>query len=255
MKGIIIEDNFEVVKLLTQFIKEYPGNLTLVGFAMDLEQGKALIEEVQPDLLILDIRLGETYVFDLLDSINADYLQNTSLLFISAYFEADYIHEALKFAAVDYLLKPISRQDFYQALDKAIEANQQKNVFSVVNRLKTELEKLKTVTFGLRLIVVKTDGCIRKIDHKDVLYMEIKNKLVHIITPHEVIASQKTLKNYDDLLSPLPNFMRTSKTTIVNIDFVNSLDRQNRILSMNNGAKIPCSRRKFSQLLKLFEAG
>ena len=255
MKGIILEDNYEIIKLLKQFVSEYPGDFELAGFATNVEEGKGLIENTKPEVLILDIRLGESYVFDLLESINPEYLRNTTILFISAYFEPDYIHEALRFAAVDYLLKPISQKEFFAALDKAAIAHQQKNVISVIDNLKKELEKVKLATFGFRLMVVKTDGKIRKIDHNSVMYLELRDKLVHIITPTETIASQKSLKNYDELLSQFPNFFRISKTIMVNLDYVSSLDRHNKALMMQNGDRIDCSRRRFGHMLKLLDIG
>jgi two-component system LytT family response regulator len=251
MKGVLIEDNYEVVKLLTQFVSEYKGDFELQGFASDIHDGKALIEKIKPDVLILDIRLGETYVFELLESVNPAYLQNTTLLFISAYFEADYLHEALKFAAVDYLLKPISKKEFFASLDKALAKHREKNVVSVIDTLKNELDKLKRATYGFRMMVVKPDGNIRKVDHKKVMYMVLRDKLVHITTPEETIPSQRSLKTYDHLLQNLPNFLRASKTTLINLDFIRSLDRAERIITMKNGAKLKCSRRKFGDLIKL----
>ena len=114
IKAIIIDDETNNQELISNLLSSYAENIQVVSIADSVESGFQAITEHQPDLVFLDIQMGEQTGFDVLKLLPK---RNFEVIFITAYDQ--YGIQAVKFAALDYLLKPIDIEELINAVNKA----------------------------------------------------------------------------------------------------------------------------------------
>jgi len=136
-------------------------NITIVGEAEGVESGIANIEKLKPELILLDIQMADGDGFDLLKRIA---IINFKVIFITAYEE--YAMKAIKFSALDYLLKPVTVEDLKIAFDKA--ENQ------IFNDLKVQLSTLQLNLNSTKnkIIVLRTSNKIYLVEIMDIIRCE-----------------------------------------------------------------------------------
>src|SRR5438270_868410 len=113
-KTIIIEDEEKSLHVLQELISELVHDLTVCGTASHIESAIRLIETSAPDLVFMDVCIGDGTGFDVLMNVTN---RNFELIFITAY--DNYALQAFRFSAIDYLLKPIGMDEFEEAVEKA----------------------------------------------------------------------------------------------------------------------------------------
>jgi two-component system LytT family response regulator len=234
IKAIIIDDEPNNIENLQNIILANCSNMNVVGLASDADEGRQLIALHQPDLLFLDIQMPGKSGFDLLTELpKIDF----EVIFITAYDR--YGIQAIKFSALDYLLKPININEFLIAVEKAEQKiNSKKESSNIQNLLKylkggTETPKIALPTLK-EIMYVKVS---------DILRCEAENNYTnfHLLSGEKVLVC-KTLKEFADLLKP-HNFLRSHQSHLVNIDCVKSfLKEDGGTLLLTNQEKIPISR-------------
>lgn len=135
MKAIIVEDNPSAVNLLKSFLLEYPLPIDVCFVAADVDEASKAIQKHRPELWFLDIQLSDQLVFNLFNELDPEIVKSSSIIFITAYFNADYIHQALKTAAVDYIQKPFDIDQLFKAIDNAISKSQSNDLLSRIANL------------------------------------------------------------------------------------------------------------------------
>lgn len=115
MKTILVEDNPSVRNILSGMFQDYCPEIDLIGVATNVQDGQQLIEQLKPDLVFLDVEMPDGTGFDLLRNIQHISFQ---VIFITAH--EKYSLQAIKFSALDYLLKPIDLDDLMSAVQKAL---------------------------------------------------------------------------------------------------------------------------------------
>lgn len=202
----IIDDEPLAIKLLEGYVGKTPF-LELKGSSSN--PVKALEEVIKdaPDLIFLDIQMPELNGIDLSRMVG-----NRSRIIFTTAFEK-YAVESYRLNALDYLLKPISYSDFLNAAEKALAA---KGAESGIQSVES--------------IFVKSDYKLKKVEIKDILYIEGLKDYVKIHTEGkpEPITSLMSLKGMEELL-PSDRFMRVHRSFIVNMDKVKVIER-NRIV-------------------------
>lgn len=114
MNAIIIDDEPLSVALLDSYLKQELPDVQILGTAETLGQARALLDSVKPDLIFLDVQLGRENGFDLLESIQPHFFQ---VIFVTAF--AEFAVRAFRFSVVDYLLKPIVKEELVEAVKRA----------------------------------------------------------------------------------------------------------------------------------------
>jgi two-component system, LytTR family, response regulator len=122
MKAIIVDDERGNAENLAALLKKYCPHVSVEALAMNAEEGKVLIIELRPDLVFLDIQMPLQNGFDLLKSL-VNY--SFEVIFVTAYDK--YGIQAIRFSAIDYLLKPIEKEDLIAAVNRATEKILQKS--------------------------------------------------------------------------------------------------------------------------------
>lgn len=235
MKTLIVDDEQSNIENLNILIQKYCPRLTLIGTASTVAGAVQQIAAQQPELLLLDIQLGMQTGFDLLRLLPH---KDFEVIFITAYDE--YGIEAIKFAAVDYLLKPIDISELVLAVNKAEERIAKKQTAQQLNFL---LNHLKSNGVGPIKIALPQLHEIRYIAVADIIRCEADNSYTcfHLANKDKILVS-RSLKEYSEILTPI-GFLRTHQSHLVNKIFVKSwIKEDGGMLFLDNGDKIPVSK-------------
>ncbi|MEA3446250.1 MAG: LytTR family DNA-binding domain-containing protein [Bacteroidota bacterium] len=246
LKTIIIDDEVHIRQTLEKIISKYCQNIKLVATAHSVESGVAAIRKYKPDLILLDIKMNDGTGFDLLKKLDPI---DFKIIFITAYDQ--YAIRAFKFAAIDYLLKPVDPFDLRDAVGRA-EKLHQKNFDT---QLKTLQENLKTNGAGTkRNIILKTQDNIHLVKVSEINYCESDGSYtnIYLIGGNKIMVSS-TLKDYDEILHD-SGFFRVHKSFLINLRHIRRFEKaEGGYVILENESKIPVASRKREDLLEMFE--
>jgi two-component system LytT family response regulator len=179
--------------------------------------------------------------FDLLRRIEN---KQFSLVFLTAFDE--HALEAFRFAATDYLLKPVDPEDLQEAI-KRVREKQNKYDESV----DVLLDNLSQKQIQQRKLVLKTSKSIHLVNHEEIIHLESSGNYTHFfLTEGKTLLISKPLKEYDDILEPM-GFMRVHQSHLINLNHVEEIDKRDGLtLIMSDQSKIPVSTRRKEYLLQ-----
>lgn len=243
MKTIIIDDNPSAQESLTELIAAYCPQLQLAGTALNIQQGQKLINQVSPALVFLDVEMPTGTGFHLLQQLaEIDF----KVIFTTAH--EKYALKAIKFSALDYLLKPIDAQELIEAVNKAEEQDNQPNdwelkmdtLFQNLNNHQDEQKIMLRDKYGFQITPVK-----------DIIRLEAdKNYTYFFIKDQKPLLVSKPIKGYEKLLPPA-QFFRCHRSHLVNLHYLLRYDkREGDMLILQDDSKVPISRRKLEVLLE-----
>lgn len=244
MKALIVDDEAANRENLHQLLQKYAPDIDVCTFAEDVNEGLRAIQTYRPALVFLDIQLYNQSGFDLLKLIDEI---NFEIIFVTAYDQ--YGIQAVKFAALDYLLKPIDIDELTAAVNKARKAISQKQKNE---RLSYLLEYLKDDKATPR-IALPLFNETRYINISDIVRCEADNTYTHFILKNgDDILVSKTLKEYAAMLAT-HGFLRPHQSYLVNPAYIQSwLKEDGGSLLLTDGTKIPVSklnREKMKEML------
>jgi two-component system, LytTR family, response regulator len=232
---IIIDDEANNVEILSSLLMRHCEGISIAATALNAIEGIKLIENYKPDLVFLDIQMPGKSGLDLLKSLPQIHFE---IIFITAYDQ--YGIQAIKFSALDYLLKPVNIDELKLAVQKAREKIIAKQKNASVENL---LDYISPGTKGTPKIALPTFTETRYVKVDDIIRCEASDNYTSFyLQNNEKILVCKTLKEYAELLVP-HNFIRTHQSHLVNINFVKSLLKEDGgVLLLTNSDKIPISR-------------
>jgi two-component system LytT family response regulator len=244
LKAIIIDDEQLARDLIRSFLLEHPS-IQLVGECSDGFEGIKAIQEIKPDLIFLDIQMPKVTGFEMLELIE----DPPVVIFTTAYNE--FAIKAFEMNAVDYLLKPFSRDRFSKAVEKAEEKwkhkeEGQKKLKELVNNNFYQSEKVDR-------ILVKTGSKIKLIPVVDLLYLEAQDDYVMLYIKEGKYLKQQTMKFFESLLDP-SLFVRIHRSYIVNINEVAQIEtyeKESYCAVLKNHTKLPISKSGYTHLKKV----
>ena len=214
------------------------GNIEIADKIQNSEIASEKIAEICPDVVFLDIDMPIKNGFEVLDEINALKI-NTKVVFVTAFNQ--YILKALRNSAFDYLTKPIDRIELKNVINRIVE-NKNNNHTETIN-----LQSLKMMKIPV------SSGCIF-LKKEDIIYLEADGNYTSIIaTDSNEISSRNIGKFEQNLINE--NFIRISKSLIINALYLNRFDRKNKkcILKCNDKTyDLTVSRRKLKVFDNLF---
>lgn len=241
MTAIIIEDELKSLQYLIKLLGSHCPFISIVGSGASIQQGIDLYKTHQPDLIFLDIELGLENGFDLLHE-----LRNTSysVIFTTAY--DCYGIRAIKFSALDYLLKPIDPLELIQAVNKALHHHHRLGASHQIQHLLDQLERKNGQE---KTIAIPQSKELLFQSVSDIIYCEASNNYTTIhLKEGEKLVSSRGIFHYDELLSPL-GFMRVHQSYLVNPSYIKSLNRDQCLL-LKNRSVIPVARLKMALVRK-----
>ena len=244
LKAVIVEDEKRSRETLSGLLKLYCKNITIVAEADGMKSGIDAIYKHNPDVVFLDIQMPDGSGFNLLESFPEI---NFDIIFTTAYDQ--FAIKAIKFSALDYLLKPIFPDDLISAVKKA---ESKRSMQSTRESIDVLLENMKKPEAEPPKIVLSTSERINVVNIKDIIRCESDNYYtMFYFTDGKKLLISKTLKENEELLSEY-NFIRPHKSHLVNVLYIKSfLKQDNGYIMMTDGSKVPVSRRKKEKIVEI----
>lgn len=243
LKAILIDDDYRDREILELLLKKYCASEVLIaGTADTVNMGYQLILEIKPDLVFLDVELGMETGFALLSKFS-DF--SFKVIFVTAYDR--YALQAIKFNALDYLLKPVEITELVQAVQKIAKAN----TVSIDAELKNLLHTLHHPQQKSNRIAIPVLHGYKMIAVEDIQYCEARKEYTYIYNTKEpAICSSVNLGEYEELLQDYA-FFRVHHSYLVNKDHVKQyIKTDGGELMVGNNILIPVSRRKKQEVVE-----
>jgi len=234
---IIIDDEPDAVDFITSIIGEYCPNLQVAGKAHNVKDGVNIIKEVKPDLIFLDVEMPQGTGFDLLTHFPE---KDFDVVFITAF--NHYAIKAIKFSAVDYILKPININEFIEAVNRVIN-KQTSDAFRGNENFEVLLENIRS-SYPTRLVIPTSDGR-EYLNPNDIIRLEADRSYSwFFLSDKRKILVSRHLKEFQDLLNDR-NFFRPHNSHLINLDYVKKYVRQDGgYIEMKDGSQVPVSRNR-----------
>lgn len=235
MRAVLIDDEISNVENLSALLAKHCPQVTIVATAQHVDDAVEAIESHWPDLVFLDIKMHGQTGFDVLGGLAK---RDFEVIFVTAY--DHYGIQAVKFAALDYLLKPIDIVELKSAVNKAETKLATQRQTSQLDFL---LQQLKKPEPNVSKIALQMQSEIRYVALSEITRCEAGNTYTHFFLSNgEKILVSKSLKEYADLLRP-NGFLRTHQSHLVNPTYVKSwLKEDGGVLLLTSGEKIPVSK-------------
>ncbi len=240
---LLVDDIPDILEMLEKDVKRLFPNIEVIGKAMSVVEAAKELRKQQPDILFLDIMLGDGTGFDVLE-IHPNL--SSRIIFVTA--SDEYAIKAFKFAAIDYVLKPYSDTDLLSAVNKAINQIQPNT-----KQYEVLQETLKT-TKTPQKISLNTQEKIIVVSLDDIIRCESDNNYtIFYLSNGEKILVAKTLKTYADLLKD-SGFIRVHQSHLVNKKFIKEFIKSDGgYLLLTNKKTIPVSVRKRAEVIETIQ--
>lgn len=241
MKTYIIDDEVNCTEVLEVLLRKYCPDIQIAGVFNDPERVLEAIRRERPQLLFLDIEMPVLNGFDLLRQLEP---LDFKVVFTTAYDQ--YAIKAFKFNALDYLLKPVDKDELITAVNKAQQsAHPAPAQLDAVKHLKGHpVPERIALPVGQELILVAV---------ADIQYLEAEGSYVSVYLNGQVkpVILSKSLREFEELLNN-PNFFRAHNSYLIHLKYIRKIVRTDGgEIIMANGQSLPIARAKKSELLGL----
>ncbi|RZK81258.1 MAG: response regulator transcription factor [Pedobacter sp.] len=237
MRTLIIEDEPAVLKELEWLVKQ-EQQFILLGTATNVKDALVLIKATKPEIILMDIQLTDGTAFDILDQLTE---VSFKIIFITAY--NHFAIKAIKYGAIDYLLKPLDETELRNVLYRI---KQDKEAGSINLDEQLAIVKHNTGDKDANLesrIVLHTQEFMQVIQLKDIVYCQSEGGYTtFFLSEGRKLMVSKPLKFYDELL-PEKWFLRPHQSYLVNILYVDKFLKVGEIL-MKDKTEIPVASRR-----------
>ena len=235
-----------MLEVNSSLLAEYFPDIRLAGTAHSVSSGLDLIREQNPDLVLLDIELNQEKGFQILQELKP---YRFKVVFITGH--DSFAIKAIKFSALDYILKPVNETEFQQAIQQAVELiEQQEGSQTQVDVLMDSYRREKQS----KKLVIRTSDSLHVVDISDIYFCKSDNSYTTFyLNGNEKIVVSKSLKDYEGLLKEF-GFFRSHQSFLVNLNHIKKVDKSDGgFIIMKNKMQIPVSQRQMKRLLALLE--
>lgn len=237
LKIAIVDDEYKSRELVKMLLQSICRHVEVVGTAGNVKDSLALIRTATPDLLLLDVELGLETGFNLLEQLPAI---TFDVIFTTAH--SHYALQAIKFSAIDYLLKPINPDELKNAVDKAQERQAQA---AFAKRISVLLGNLKTPVSGQQRVALPTTEGLIFVPVGEIIYCEADGAYTTIYTQDgSKCLVSKNIKEYEALLEA-NHFFRVHNSYLINLNQITKyIKGDGGYVIMSNQAAIDVSKRR-----------
>ena len=243
-KVLIIDDESRTRSLLSTMLSRLEEPLQIHQDAESVASGIKAINDINPDILLLDIQLPDGTGFDILEQIGE---RDFCVIFVTAHEE--FAISAIKNSAIDYILKPVDKNELATAISRAVKSleqtvDQNGKYETLIHNIHQDRKKIVLRTVE-SLYIVEVDSIIRcnSENNYTTFYLDDGRKIV----------TSRTMKEYEEVLSDT-HFMRCHRSHIINFNFVSRFDKNDggKII-LKNDDEIPLSRKFREPFFELLE--
>lgn len=245
IKAIIVDDEQHCIDALKAMLQKKCPEVTVLAGVNSVSDAKQVIDELQPDLVFLDVEMPHENGFELLtryDKVVFD------VIFTTAY--EQYALKAIKFNALDYLLKPFSVQDLQEALRKYHERRLNKTDAGIAP-LEVFLQNMKTMQQTNKKIALPTINGLVFMPVQNIVRCESTGNYTKIFfTDRKQLLVSKPLKEFEELLTDV-DFFRIHNSHLINLQQMESyIQGEGGFALMSDGTQVEVSRRRKADFLK-----
>jgi two-component system LytT family response regulator len=236
MNCIIIDDEPLARSIIKEYLQQYPS-IHIITECNDGFEAAKCIQQHQPDLLFLDIQMPKITGFELLELV-----ETTATIIFTTAFE-EYAIKAFEQNAIDYLLKPFSRERFDKAIQKVL--NQKRDGNNPI-----QVNTIAPIPQEINRIVVKDGNKIKIIPVTQIYYLEAADDYVKIITKEGQYLKKKTMQYFEQTLSQ-QQFSRIHRSYIVNLQLITKIElheKENYTAILSIGKQLPVSKNGYMRL-------
>lgn len=246
LSAVIIDDELKGRIALRGKLQSYCPDVLLAGEAANGAEGLRLIQEQKPEIVFLDIEMPFMDGFEMLHMLPQ---KDFHLIFTTAYDQ--YAIKAIRFAAFDYLLKPIDIEE----LKSAIERVKGQSKGQTEEKLQVLQQNLATRTQLGKIAIPTIDGLLF-FNLSDIIHLEAESNYTAIhFSGHPSLLASRTLKDFEELL-PADIFFRTHHSHIINLHYIKRyIKGEGGQIELENGIYVMVSRRKKDEFLRKFRHG
>ena len=243
IKAMIVDDKTAAIELLRWLIQENCPEITSVVSALSVDEALPLIENFEPDILFLDIQMPRQTGFDLLAKAKK---WNFEVIFTTAFNE--YAIQAIRFSALDYLLKPLNGAD----LKKAVERFKAKKELAPAGeeQYRNFIRNITRDNSPLKLALPGING-IQYVLPEEIIRLQAERNYSRLyFVKGKNFLSSKTLAEYEKILRDA-GFIRIHRSHLINPAHIAAYEKQ-EVIRLNDGCEIEVSRRKKEAVAKYF---
>lgn len=246
IKSIIIDDESKSCETLEGLLSRYCPEIEVIAIAKGYTEGISAINKHKPELIFLDIQMPEGSGFKLLQNVDI----NFEIIFTTAYDQ--FAIKAIRYSALDYLLKPIIPDELRTAVLKLVN---KRNMPSGGAQLNSLLDNVFSSGGKMQKIVLNTADKMHIVEVNNIIRCESDNYYTNFYFLDKTrLMISKTLKEVEQLLSG-HGFLRPHKSHLVNIAHIKSFSRQDGgFIILNEGTNVPVSRRKKESVIALINS-
>ena len=250
IKTLIVDDEPLARERIRRMLQD-EQDIAIVGECVGGLEAVETIERLAPDLVFLDIQMPQMNGFEVLQSIELP--QMPIVIFVTAFDQ--YALKAFEFHALDYLLKPFSKDRLRSALNRVREQIEMTQPNTVDERITALLSDLKTENKYLERLLLKSSGRIYFVKTEEIDWIESAGNYAKLHVGQQTHLLRETMSGLEESLNP-ENFLRIHRSCIVNIDRVKELHplfSGDYVVIMNDKRELTLSRNYRDRLLNLFK--
>lgn len=245
LTAILVDDMPIALEMLENDISNNYPEIKIIGKAKSVVEASKLLRNKQPDILFLDIMLGDGTGFDILEIVPD---LKSKIIFVTA--SDAFAIKAFKFAAIDYILKPYSDEDLANSIEKA-----QNQIQPDKEQLNVLQEAVTAPNNKPNKISLHTAGKIVVVSIENIIHCQSDNNYTTFyLNNQSKILVSKTLKNYADMLKEV-GFLRVHQSHLVNTKYIKEFVKSDGgYLILSNKTNVPVSVRKRTEVLEVLNS-
>ena len=247
LKALIVDDEQHCIDRLETLLRSSTYNIKIIAYCKTIDEAIKEIASRTPDILFLDVQLGNGTGFDLLSQL--DHI-DFEVIFTTSYDK--YALKAFKFSALDYLLKPIDNTDLDNALQKL---RQQKSLKETSQKIDILFHNFKESNPSSKRIAIPTVAGFTMLDTKQIIRFQSDANYTHIHTlSNKKITASKTIKYFEDILDD-NTFFRVHKSHLVNLDYIEAYTKgKGGHITLSDKTRIEVAVRRKDELIQKLKA-
>ncbi len=239
---LLVDDEPLSNEALKLILNEFE-HIEIVGECINGFEAINLIRNLNPDIVFLDIQMPKLSGFDVVELLGNE---TPLIVFVTAYDE--YALKAFEVHAVDYLLKPVSKERLAGTL-KQVEKHLLTNHKQPISELMQERQE---VYKPISRVLVREGAKINIISTKEIIFIEAQDDYVSIVTPKTSHLKNERLSNLESLLDET-NFCRIHRSYLINIEYLDKIEpssKDSKMAILKNGKSLPISRNGYKKLIR-----
>ncbi|WP_162126278.1 LytR/AlgR family response regulator transcription factor [Flavobacterium phycosphaerae] len=245
--ALLIDDDDNLRNGMKSLLARYAPEIKIIGEADSVLTGTELLLQSQPQVVFLDIHLGDGSGFDLLEEVNRKGKLNSQIVFITAH--EQYAIKAFRFSALDFLLKPVDPDELQKVIGKLKNVLDRNDNVAHIDLL---LENIRKKVDNFKRIALSTADGIHLFEVSDIIRCESEDNYTKFyIKNSKPILISKTLKEYEELLTE-HGFERIHQSHLINLAYLKSyIKKDGGYVVMADNSNLPISQRKKERLQEI----